>query len=773
MELPNFLSSVKQFEPLSKEEIQTLVSAATVQEYTDGQEIKKRGELSRSLWVVYDGKANVALTEANGEKKVIATLTRGEIFGEMSLMSGEPSEADIVAYGGCKVIRLDRELCSDVIMKNPKTLTIIAQTITRRLIQRERENLEKPDITTALQHNTDPYDLEFSSAIEPIKVLVINSRIASLKYALFDTKYSIPLMDGLIDKIGTPNCSHTVYTAGSKHELTTDAGTTAEAIKSMVTALLDYKYGMIKHIDEIKAVGHRVVHGGANFFNSVVIDDKVKEVIRQCSQLAPLHNPYNLAGIEEMMKLLHQARHVAVFDTAFHRNMPEHAYKYALSKSLNEDETIRRYGFHGINHRYVTLKAATYLKRSVKDLKIISCHLGHGASLCAIDHGRSIDTSMGMTPLEGLMMGTRCGDVDPGVIIYLMKLGFTADELSNILNVESGLKGVSGVSNCMKDVLDAAEEGNKRAKDAIGMYCYRIKKYIGAYIAALGGLDVLIFTGGIGENSTEVRARVCQGLQPFGISLYEEANRQDRSFLKQVEEITAPGSNIRVLVIKSNENMMIARETLHAMGRLRSTNVEEYRRRPIPINVSAHHVHVNQAAFEVLFGPGRTLTPRTPLSQPGQYASEETVNLIGPKGRVEKVRILGPFRKECQVEIARTEEFKLGIDAPVRDSGDIEGTPGIILEGEVGQLKIDKGVICARRHVHMSPEDALGYGLRDRDVILVKVQSKRELIFGDVLVRVNPDFRLDMHIDTDEGNAVEHVTGIVGYIEGIQSRAYM
>ncbi|MBF0538374.1 MAG: acetate/propionate family kinase [Nitrospirae bacterium] len=773
MELPKFLTSVKQFEQLSGEEIDTLASAATVEEYVDGQEIKRRGEIGRFLWVVYDGKANVVLTEASGERKVVATLTRGDIFGEMSLMSGEPSDADIVSYGGCKVVKLKRELCSDVLMKNPKSLASIAQTITRRLLQREREGWESPDVTTALKSNSDPYDLDFSSAIEPIKVLVINSRIASLKYALFDTKYSIPIMEGLIDKMGTPDCSHTVYTAGIKYDLPTDARTTAEAIRSMVSALTDSQKGMVKHIDEIKAVGHRVVHGGARFFSSVVIDRGVVEVIRDCSQMAPLHNPYNLAGIEEMMAILPEAKHVAVFDTAFHRNMPEHAYKYALSKSLNEDDNIRRYGFHGINHRYVTLKAATYLKRPVKELKIISCHLGHGSSVCAIDHGRSIDTSMGMTPLEGLMMGSRCGDLDPGIIIYLMNLGFTADELSRILNVESGLKGVSGISNYMKDVLEAAEEGDKHAKEAIGMYCYRVKKYIGAYIAALGGVDVLIFTGGIGENATEIRARVCQGLQPFGISLYGQANRQDRPFLKQVEEITAPGSNVRVLVIKSNEKMMIARETLHAIGRLLSTNIEHYRRRPIPINVSAHHVHVNKAAFEVLFGPGRTLTPKIPLSQPGQYASEETVNLIGPKGRVDRVRILGPFRKDSQVEISRTEEFRLGIDAPVRDSGDIEGTPGITLEGEVGQLKLEKGVICARRHIHMSTEEALGYGLRDRDVVLVKVKSKRELIFGDVLIRVNPDFRLDMHIDTDEGNAVEHVTGLVGYIDGIQSRAFM
>ncbi|MBF0345206.1 MAG: acetate/propionate family kinase [Nitrospirae bacterium] len=773
MDLPRFLMSVKQLADLSKEEIDTLASSATAGEYSDGQELKKRGEIDRFLWVVYDGKVDVIIADADGERKVVATLIRGEIFGEMSLMTGEPSNVYIVASGGCVVIKLRRDVCSEIIMKNPKTLASIAQTITKRLIQREKYGMESPDITTALKSNSDPYDLEFSSAIDPVKVLVLNSRRASLKYALFDTRYSIPMIEGLVDKIGMLDASHTVYIAGSKYEITEDVKDTAGAIKLMLAALTDPQRGVIKQIDELKAVGHRVVHGGAKFFNSVLIDNEVIDAIKLYSNLAPLHNPYNLAGIREMMAILPQVSHVAVFDTAFHRNMPEHAYKYALSTSLNEDETIRRYGFHGINHRYVALKAATFLKRSIKELKIISCHLGHGSSVCAIDHGRSIDTSMGMTPLEGLMMGSMCGDLDPGIIIYLIKLGYTPDELSRILNIESGLKGVSGVSDYMKDVLYAAEHGDKRAENAVGMYCYRVKKYIGSYIAALGGLDVLIFTAGAGENSTEIRARVCQGLQPFGISLYEDANRQDRPFLRQVEEITAPGSRIRVLVIKSNEKMMIARETLHAIGRFRSANVDEYRRRPIPINVSAHHVHVNKAAFEVLFGPGKSLTPKILLSQPEQYASDETVNLIGPKGRVDRVRILGPYRSECQVEISRTEEFKLGIDAPVRDSGDIEGTPGMILEGPVGQLKIDKGVICARRHIHMSTEEALGYGLRDKDVVLVKVKSKRELTFGDVLVRVNPKYKLDMHIDTDEGNAVEHVPGTVGYIEGIQSRAYM
>ncbi|KJR41837.1 acetate kinase [Candidatus Magnetoovum chiemensis] len=542
----------------------------------------------------------------------------------------------------------------------------------------------------------------------------------------------------------------------------------------MIQSLTDNENGVIKDINEIKAVGHRVVHGGEKFYSASVITPQVIETIKEYIPLAPLHNPQNLAAIEVLGKLMPKATHVAVFDTSFHRNMPEHAYKYALPSKMFEQNYLRRYGFHGTNHQYVSLMAATHIKRPIGELKIISCHLGHGSSLCAIDHGRSIDTSMGLTPLEGLVMGSRSGDIDPGLIIHLAKIGYTPDDLTRLLNYESGIKGISGVSNYIKDVLEAAERGNPRANTAVSIYCYKAKKYIGSYLAVLGQLDVLIFTGGVAENSHEIRARICQGLEAFSIVLDDEANKNVRPYSRQVVEISRPNSKTRILVIPSNEKRMLAIETLHAIGRYRSKEeIQEYRKKPIPINVSAHHVHVNKEAFEKLFGKGRELTPRAELSQPGQYASQETVNLIGPKGKVDRVRILGPFRKECQVEISRTEEFKLGIDAPVRDSGDIEGTPGITLEGEDGKtIKLDKGVICARRHIHMAPEDALGFAIRDKDVIMIRVQSKRELIFGDVMVRVSPSFRLDMHIDTDEANAAEITVGAFGYLEEIQARQF-
>ncbi|MBF0318430.1 MAG: acetate/propionate family kinase [Nitrospirae bacterium] len=776
MDIVKFLSSVRQFEDLTKEEIAYMAQSAETVEFKKDAEIKRRGEIGRFLWIVYDGKVDINLYGEAESKKTIASLSRGEIFGEMSVVTGEPSDADVVAADDSIVVRIPRENISELFAKNPKSLSKFAQTITKRLLQRQKDTAWMESKATAIKENNDPYDLDFSSAIDPIKILVINCRITSLKYTLFNTAYSVPLADGLIDKIGAYDSSHVIHSPLGGMEQKESIQDIPAALKSMITAIADPKKGYIKAIEEIKAVGHRVVHGGDRFYNSIVINDDVVTGIRGFSKLAPLHNPYNLKGIEILLKQIPAALHVAVFDTAFHRNMPEHAYRYALSRSLNADETIRRYGFHGTNHNFVMLKAAEYLKRPVGELKIISCHLGHGASVCAIDHGRSIDTSMGMTPLEGLIMGSRSGDLDPGVMIYLMQLGFTHEELRRILNTESGLKGLSGVSSYMTDVLEAAEEGNAMAENAIRMFCYRVKKYIGAYTAALGGLDALIFTGGIGAGSSEIRARICQGFEGFGTILDSESNKMNKSITMQVEDVSDEKSKVKILVIQPDEKKMIARETLHAMGRFQSSKnrLEDYKNMPIPVNVSAHHVHLTPAAFELLFGPGKALSVRAPLSQPGQFAAGETVNLIGPKGRVDKVRILGPFRKDCQVEIARTEEFKLGLDAPVRDSGDIEGTPGITLEGTEGRLlKIEKGVICARRHIHMSTEDALRFGLRDRDVVLVKIKSKRELIFGDVLVRVNPEYRLDMHIDTDEGNAVEHTVGMMGYIEGIQSRAFM
>jgi acetate kinase len=527
--------------------------------------------------------------------------------------------------------------------------------------------------------------------------------------------------------------------------------------------------GVIRDASAISVVGHRVVHGGEKFTNSVLIDDGVVAEIEALSPLAPLHNPVNVAGIREARRVFPAIPHVAVFDTAFHSTVPSYAYLYGLPYEFYEKKGVRRYGFHGPSHRYVSLAAAQYLQRGPRELKIVSCHLGNGASLCAIDHGRSIDTTMGFTPGEGLIMGTRCGDLDPGVAAYLARTDGVAPEyLDEILNKRSGLLGLSGLSSDMREIEKAADAGDPRALTALKAFCYRVRKYIGAYVAAMGGLDVLIFTAGIGQGSAGVRATALQGLQCMGLRLDETRNRAACDGTK-ISRISTDDSPVTVLVVPTDEERMIAREALRALSRDYLVRVSQAcREEPILVEVSAHHIHLSQPDVETLFGPGHQLTKHADLSQPGQYACKEQLTIIGPKGRIERVRVLGPARKATQVEIAMTEQFKLGIFPPIRESGDIAGSPGCTLEGPAGKVTLDRGVICALRHVHMTPADALRYGLKDKCTVRVRVPGDREMVFGDVRIRVDENFALAMHIDTDEANAANLRTGAQGFIDGIQ-----
>jgi acetate kinase len=434
---------------------------------------------------------------------------------------------------------------------------------------------------------------------------------------------------------------------------------------------------------------------------------------------------------------------------------------------------VRRYGFHGSSHNYVALRAAQFLKRRPNELRLVSCHLGNGSSLCAVDHGRSIDTSMGFTPLEGLIMGTRSGDVDPGVLGFLQRDGLTNEQVDQMLNKKSGLLGLSGVSSDMREILTAADQGNRRALLALKAFCYRVRKFIGAYVASLGGVDAVIFTGGIGQGSAVVRALALQGLECMGVTLDDKRNGDSRG--DDVTAISCDNSKVAVLVVPTDEERMMAREALRTLSRSYITRVlEAQKQQSFLVEVSAHHIHLTQEHVEALFGKGHQLTKHADLSQPGQFACKEQLSIVGPKGKIERVRILGSARKYTQVEIAMTEQFKLGIHPPIRESGDIADTPGCTLESANGRVQIDKGTICALRHVHMSPEDALRYGVRDKSFVRVRVTGDRELVFGDVLVRVDPSFKLAMHIDTDEANAANiGAKGAQGFIDGIQSEGSM
>jgi acetate kinase len=417
----------------------------------------------------------------------------------------------------------------------------------------------------------------------------------------------------------------------------------------------------------------------------------------------------------------------------------------------------------------VSLRAAQFLQRRPNAMRLVSCHLGNGSSLCAIDHGRSIDTTMGFTPAEGLIMGTRCGDIDSGVLAFLERTeGLTATMSEELLIKRSGLLGLSGVSSDMREVLAAAGDDQPRSLMALKAYCYRVRKYIGAYVAAMGGLDAIVFTGGIGQGSAEVRALALQGLACIGVTLDATRNREARGF-DEVCCVSADESKVPVLVIPADEERMMAREALRTLSRSYiAQSLAAQNQQPFLVEVSAHHIHLTQEHIEALFGKGHQLTKHADLSQPGQYACKEQLTIVGPKGRIERVRVLGPARKYTQIEIAMTEQFKLGIHPPIRESGDIADTPGCTLESPTGSVTVDRGVICALRHIHMTPADALRYGVRDKSVVRVRIAGNRELTFGDVLIRVDPNFKLAMHIDTDEANAGNVQTGAEGFIAGIQ-----
>lgn len=503
----------------------------------------------------------------------------------------------------------------------------------------------------------------------------------------------------------------------------------------------------------VVAVGHRVVHGGDRFQAPTLLDDTVIAAIEALVPLAPLHNPANLAGIHAARALLPELPHVAVFDTAFHATLPRRAHTYALPREVAQAHRIRRYGFHGPSHRFVAEQAAAFLECPLEELRLVTCHLGNGASVAAVELGRSVDTSMGMTPLEGLVMGTRSGDLDPGAVLALARAGYDVDALDTLLNRESGLAGLSGTSGDLRDIEARAAEGDDDARLAINVAVHRLRKYLGAYAAVMGGLDVIVLTGGIGENGASFRRRMLQRLEFLGVRLDEDRNldaRVDRTH--PVFEISTPRSRVKVLVVATDEARAIAAQTQELVEH--NDVVDEAL--TIPIEVSARHLHLTQEAVETLFGPGHTLTPAFALSQPGQFACEERVTLVGPKRRIERVRVLGPVRPACQVEISRTDEFFLGVDAPVRASGKVAASAPIRLEGPAGTLDLAEGLICAWRHIHMTTADAARFGVKDKDVVEVAIDSDgRDLIFGDVLVRVKDSYALAMHIDTDEANAAE------------------
>jgi acetate kinase len=766
-----FLASLPLFKNFPSEKLKELIKECPLKSFAPQEVIIPYGQPGRFLAIVLEGQAEASVTKKTGERIRLGLLKPGDFLGEASLLTGEPTNADVIALQHSRLFLISHEIFSTHIAVNPGAVRVMAKTITDRLRSRQQNEEERSRIQDAWENRADPYGL--SLVTEKVqKVLVINCGSSSLKFSFFNTANEDNNLEGMVERIGLENSVLSSSTRQGKVRKEMGKVGYEAALRAVVDLLTDKDQGVIQDIRELSAVGHRVVHGGEKYGRPVVIDEEVVADIESYARLAPLHNPPNLMAVKECLRLMPGVPQVAVFDTGFHQKMPPHAYLYGLPYDFYREDGIRRYGFHGISHKYVALRAAAFLRQNFRELKIISCHLGNGASVCAIDHGLSMDTSMGLTPLEGLIMGTRCGDLDPAAVLHLHReKGLSLEEIDKIMNRQSGLLGLSGISSDMREIEAEANRGDERALTAVNAFCYRIRKYVGAYTAAIGGLDVLVFTGGIGEGSAWVRGLACQGLSSMGIRVDTIRNKTVSPGRGEVADISDEHSQVRVLVVPTDEGRMIARDTIQALGyQAMSRAISRREDKKIPIEVSAHHVHLSKDVMGVLFGPGSELNPRSDLSQPGQFACQETVNLIGPKGRVERIRVLGPLREKSQVEISMTEEFKLGIKAPIRASGDLAGSPGTTLEGPRGTCRIPEGVICSFRHIHMSPEDALAFGLKDRDMVSVKVEGERTLIFGDVLVRVHPDFRLSMHIDTDEANAADIQTGKEGVLVGVEER---
>jgi acetate kinase len=585
-----------------------------------------------------------------------------------------------------------------------------------------------------------------------MKLLVFNAGSSSLKFGVFDLDQGErQLLKGSFEGFRHGACTYRLATQDRQDEGEAPHGSVADAIAAVPDVLETYGIGAPE------AVGHRIAHGGDRFHAATVLDDQTLNTVRDLTPLAPLHNPASLQAVDMARRLWPGLPQLGVFDTAFHLSAPGRATTYAVPRAWR-DAGLRRYGFHGTSHKYVAERAATEIGESLRNLKIVSVHLGNGASVCAIDGGVSVDSSMGMTPLEGLVMGTRSGGRRSGAFGYLQReLGLGIEQIESALYSESGLSALAGSAD-MRDVENRAAEGDADAQLAIEVYAYRARKYVGAYAAALGGVHAVVFTGGIGENSPSMRRRICDGLQFMGLHLDFDRNQAVKLVNHAAPQIQAYGSRVRVIVTETAEQLMIAREVAAALRRL------EPESKPLPVAVSARHVHLSRDAVEALFGFGYALTPAKSLRQPGSFAAEERITLAGPRGELRGVAILGPERDRTQIEVSRTDSFVLGVDAPVRESGHLEGTPMVTLVGPQGRIE-SNGLIVAARHIHISPEEADARGLKDGELVDVRVSGEaggRGLVFSNTRVRAKDGASTEMHIDTDEANAAGIRVGAEG-----------
>ena len=764
MEHLSMLSGNPLFANFSQDELEEVVADSDMRSYRPGERVIRAGEPGTFFGVALEGSLRAEAQRPDGEREVLGEIAAGDYFGEISLVSGGATTADVVAATRCKVLQIPHQVMSQALSRHPQAFQDMAKTITERLTR------ATPPATPPAA-GPEPCAGRAAEAPEAsARILVVHCEDQSLEYHYYDTDNEMNNVRGILGGVGSALATHT--SRAMRSEETVSVGETlADAAQSVVERLTSGDAAPVGDPAQITAVAHRVPHGGETYSRPVVVDDDVVNEIASAADLVCPANRSSLAGIEAFRRLLPDTPHVAVFDTAFFAALLPRAFMYPVPYDWYERHGVRRYGRDGLAHQQAALLAAAHLQQPVRGLGLVTCHIGPSSSVCAIREGRAIDVSAGLTALEGLPGATTSGDVDAGLVTHLAAVsGGDVQDVARALAEESGLLGISGVSGDLAELVQAADAGNERAELALDVLCYRLTKYFGAYWALLGDVDAVVFTGSAGAALPALRARVCRGLRRIGVELDDDLNQSPRPDTRGVSDVSFPGSSVRILIVPTDEPRMMAGAAAEAVGRGQVSAAILAKRRPIPLGISAHHVHLSQEHVEALFGPGHELTFRAPLSQPGQFACEEAVDLVSQKGKVARVRVLGPARAQTQVEISRTECFTLGVQAPVRLSGALDGTPGIRIEGPEGAVELPEGVICARRHLHASPEEALMLGLRDRDEISIRIEGERSLVFREVAVRVHPEYRLDVHVDTDEANAAQLGPTAVGYIESVDVR---
>lgn len=751
------------FADFSPDELDDTIRHSELRVYRPGEKIIHVGQAGSFLGVMLEGIARAQVGGADGRVTVLGEIAEGGYFGEISLVSGDPTTADIVAVTPCKILQIPHMVMSEALSSHPDAMRHMAKTITERL--RHRAQAEGPVAEPIAP--TQPMAAELVGAA---RILVVRCGDERLQYEYYDTDNEMNNVGGVIEGLGSDHAEH--ISRGLRWDESTSVAPTLEAAaEAILTQLSSGPRAVLEDCRQLSAIGHRVAHGGDKYDHPVVFDQAVADDISEyASGLCP-DNRACLAAIQAFAKLLADTPQVAVFETAFFAGMPPRAFTCPVPYEWYEAYGIRRYGQHGLAHQYAAQAAALHLQRPLSQLNLLVCNLGPYPSVSAICRGRAVDVTAGLTLLGGLPGAITSGDLDPGLAACAAQLlGVAPAQIERALGEHSGLLGISGVSGDLEDLCALEQSGDGRATLALEVFCYGLQKCIGGYLAVLGQTDAIVFTGPAGVRLPELRTRICCDLASLNVKLDQQMNLEVGADARETSDISEPRAAPRIVVVPPSDPRMIAAGAAQAIGQGQVCAAILVGRRPIPIGISVRHVHLSREHVNILYGPGHQLTFRTPLTQPGQFACEETVNLMGPKGKVARVRVLGPERPATQVEVSRTECFSLGLQAPIRMSGVLHNTPGVCMEGPQGSVEIHEGMICAARHLHVSPEQALMLGLRDKDEISVHVEGERALVFSEVIVRVHPEYRLDMHIDTDEANAARLDQGAVGYIQSVDVR---